>query len=110
MNTPRVELVYFTGCPHVVAARTVLQKALSAEGMASEWREWNRDDAATPTALRKYGSPTILVDGQDIAPTPADANCCRVYAGDDGLRSVPEIDTIRLALKEFQGKCQENLC
>lgn len=98
MNTPRVELVYFTGCPHVENAREAIREAMMAEGLAAEWREWNRDDAATPETLRGYGSPTVLVDGHDVVPTSSDANCCRVYADADGLGSVPAVKTIRAAL------------
>ncbi|MGH8161740.1 MAG: thioredoxin family protein [Gammaproteobacteria bacterium] len=99
MKAPRVELVYFTGCPHVDGARDALREALSAEGMQPKWVEWNRDDATIPETLRQYGSPTVLVDGHDVAPAPADANCCRLYPGDEGLRSAPEVDAIRAALK-----------
>ncbi|MGH8128585.1 MAG: thioredoxin family protein [Gammaproteobacteria bacterium] len=98
MNTPRVELVYFTGCPNVAAARGAIREAMTAEGLTAEWREWNRDDAATPDALRGYGSPTVLVDGHDVVPASSDANCCRVYPGDSGLLSTPSVESIRAAL------------
>ncbi|MGH8274135.1 MAG: hypothetical protein ACRES9_07780 [Gammaproteobacteria bacterium] len=99
MSPLHIELIYFTGCPHVEAARDAIRAALAAEGMQPEWTEWNRDDATTSEALRQYGSPTVLVDGSDVMPTPADANCCRLYPGDEGLRNAPEAETIRAALK-----------
>ncbi len=105
MNALRVELVYFTGCPHVAAAREAIREAMTATGLAAEWQEWNRDDSATPEALRGYGSPTVLVDGRDVAPAPANADCCRVYSGGSGLHNAPESDTIRAALESgFSGK------
>lgn len=98
MSTPRVELVYFTGCPHVEATREALRAALDAEGLPPAWTEWNRDDEATPGALRRHGSPTVLVDGRDVAPAPADANCCRLYPDEAGFASAPGIAMIRAAL------------
>lgn len=98
MNTPRIELVYFTGCPNVAAARGAIREAMVAEGMQPTWTEWNRDDESTPETLRRYGSPTVLVDGDDVVPTSSDANCCRVYPDDSGLRSTPSVESIRAAL------------
>lgn len=103
MRSPQVELVYFTGCPGVDAAREAIRAALAAEGLATQWREWNRDDEATPRALRGYGSPTVLVNGCDVAPAfPTDASCCRVYSGDEGLRKAPSVGAIRAALRQHQ--------
>jgi len=100
----RIELVYFPGCPHVGAAREALSAALRAEALPLSWREWNRDDASTPERLRGYGSPTVLVDGHDVAPTAADGACCRVYAGSDGLHAAPAVELIRKALRSETGK------
>jgi hypothetical protein len=90
MSKPRIDLVYFPGCPNVEAARALLRTALAAEGLPARWREWNRDDNATPAELRHYASPTILIDGRDIAALPTDAKCCRL--------KVPAIGCIRSAL------------
>lgn len=95
----KVELVYFTGCPHVEAARRAIRDALSAAGLPPCWQEWNSDDAATPDALRGYGSPTVLVNGRDVAPMQTDADCCRVYSNGKGILGTPEADVIRAALE-----------
>ncbi|MGH8224728.1 MAG: hypothetical protein ACRER1_01050 [Gammaproteobacteria bacterium] len=99
MNTPRVELVYFAGCPNVGAARTAIREAMSAEGLVPQWREWNRDDPATPATLRACGSPTIMINDRDISPANAEAASCRVYADATSLRGTPAIETIRLAIQ-----------
>jgi len=101
MESPRLELVYFPGCPNVDAARASLRAALTAAGMAAVWREWNRDDPATPEALRAFGSPTVLVDGRDVSPGDADTGgaCCRVYEDEAGLRAWPSEAMIRAALR-----------
>lgn len=81
MTEPDVELVYFVGCPNVDTARARLRSVLPG----GEWRERNLADAATPDRYRRFGSPTILVDGRDVArsvePTegkPASALACKV--------------------------------
>jgi mercuric ion transport protein len=64
---PKVELVYFTECPHIELARTSLEAALVEVGLTGRWQEWNQDDPAAPERIRGFGSPTILVDGQDVS-------------------------------------------
>jgi hypothetical protein len=79
MHAPPIELVYFTGCPHVEEARATLRVALEAAGLPAEWREWDQTDPKTPTRVLGYGSPTILVGGLDVTgKAPANAGrACR---------------------------------
>lgn len=99
---PRVELVYDADCPNVEAARSQLRLALAQAGQAPQWGEWERSDPAAPPYVRRYGSPTILVDGRDVAGgAPTDANCCRLYHGENGrLQGVPSAETIAAALRQ----------
>lgn len=99
--TPRVELVYDPDCPNVAAARTVLLQALARTRGIASWVEWDRQAPETPAHVRGYGSPTILVNGQDVGDAvPGDgAASCRVYTdGADGFRRVPSIDQVIAAL------------
>lgn len=98
MKAPRIDLVYFAGCPHVEAARAALREALGDVPGVASWREWDRDDPRTPAAFRVHGSPTVLVDGRDVAPVVEDAGCCRVYAGREGFGGAPSPEAIRAAL------------
>jgi mercuric ion transport protein len=66
MSTLPIELVYFTGCPHVDAARAALQAALETAGLPARWREWDQTLPETPAHLQGYGSPTVLVGGRDV--------------------------------------------
>jgi len=98
----RIELVYDTDCPNVELARAVLREAMAAEDLAAVWTEWDRGSGDSPDYAREYGSPTILVDGRDVSGrgSEADANCCRVYVAADGaLKGVPEVETVRAALR-----------
>ena len=64
---PRVELVHFEGCPHAGEARRRLKLALAAAGLDQTWDEWDTSLAATPETYRRFGSPTVLVNGADVA-------------------------------------------
>jgi len=99
MNALHIELVYFAGCPNVEAAREALRKALSDAGLDIEWREWDSNDPGVPRRLRAYGSPTVLVNGCDVDPSSADAECCRVYMDGSGLRRAPDPQRIHSAIK-----------
>lgn len=57
-----IELVYFDGCPNVEQARANLRAVVGE----SSWTEWNLSSADTPDRFRRYGSPTVLVDGHDV--------------------------------------------
>lgn len=57
------------------------------------------EDAA---ALAFAGSPTILMDGEDLFPSEGRTGqlACRVYATPSGLRGLPEVDQIIGALAD----------
>lgn len=61
----KVELIYDTGCPNVGAARRVLEDAFARLDATPGWVEWERRSPDSPAYVRRYGSPTILVDGRD---------------------------------------------
>ena len=75
MSDHQIELVYFDGCPNADKTRKNLRKALG-EGW---WREWNLSSADTPERYRRYGSPTVLVDGRDVTGMTETSNAmaCR---------------------------------
>ena len=98
---PRVELVFDADCPNVSDARTQLQRALADADLPSSWSEWDRGDPTSPAYAMQYGSPTILVNGVDVAGTaPSDqADCCRIYHGGNGrFQGVPTVRVISAAL------------
>lgn len=102
----QIEFIYDADCPNVEAARKQLAIALEAAGEKTECREWLRADPEAPAYVLHYGSPTILVDGEDAAGAQpsADAGCCRVYRDDEGgLSGVP---SIRMLCKALRGPCR----
>jgi len=101
--THRVELVYDRDCPHVDAARAALRCAFAEIGVAPAWVEWDLKALDSPGYVRGYGSPTILVNGQDVAGVEpnAGADCCRLYRSDAGeLRGVPPVEQIVAAMRK----------
>ena len=96
-----VELIYDAECPNVNDARSQLIRAFHEAGVPPKWMEWDRAAPETPAHARGYGSPTILVDGRDVADVAASdgAECCRVYMAEGGKFSgVPSVKTIASAL------------
>lgn len=97
---PAVDLVYDDGCPNVAVARARLERAFAQAGMPARWREWWANDANAPAHVRGYGSPTVLVDGRDVAgaePSPG-MQSCRVYGQTDGSPGAPAVEKIVAAL------------
>ena len=62
-----VELIFDATCPHVEAARAQLREALTRAGHPITWTEWDRAASGTPPYAQRYASPTVLVDGRDVA-------------------------------------------
>jgi hypothetical protein len=101
---PDVELLWWEGCPSTERAVQELREALRELGIgAAEVRltEMRTDDDASAAAF--VGSPTILVDGEDVQPPGADEPVglnCRVYHRRDGrISPTPDPQDLRAALR-----------
>jgi LmbE family N-acetylglucosaminyl deacetylase len=98
----KVELIYDADCPNVAAARSLLAAAFAQARIATRWLEWERNESESPAYARQFGSPTILVDGKDVAgamPGAGDASC-RVYRSAEGrLAGAPSPDHLLAALR-----------
>ena len=97
-----IELIYDHDCPNVSKARAQLLRAFAEAEIRPGWSEWQRDDPAAPDYVRGYGSPTILVNGKDVAGAEASEgiSCCRLYAGSaSDLQGVPSVQLIVAALR-----------
>jgi hypothetical protein len=103
MTQPRVELLFWDGCPSHPQALEQLRAAMADVGLDPEQvlvREVDTDQGADRE--RFVGSPTIRVDGADVQD-PGDepaALTCRVYRRRDGRVSpVPDPADVRDALR-----------
>ena len=99
--TPRVELLWWEGCPSYEQALAELQEAMSQAGLdpaSVDVRHVDTEDEATRE--RFTGSPTIRIDGRDVQPTDEPAGLtCRIYRLRDGRVSpTPDPADLRDAL------------
>jgi mercuric ion transport protein len=98
---PQVDFVYDPACPNVALARTNLVRAFSATGLAARWHEHRIGDPNTVVRVRGFGSPTVLVDGRDVARSePGPESCCRIYGEGRAATGAPSVELIAAALRE----------
>ncbi|MEA2249677.1 MAG: hypothetical protein QOH46_4206 [Solirubrobacteraceae bacterium] len=103
MTQPRVELLFWDGCPSHPQALQDLREAMAGEGLDPDTvlvREVDTDEVADRE--RFVGSPTIRIDGEDLQP-PGDEPTgltCRIYRMRDGrISPVPDPADLRDALQ-----------
>lgn len=117
---PKIEFIYEQSCPNVADARAQLRLALEQTGLPARWQEWEHNDPNSPAYARGYGSPSILVDGKDVADEPISdavqrsagitAPSCRIYTNSQGHnRGVPDAALIRTALENRIQNSQPSL-
>jgi hypothetical protein len=71
----KVEFIYDPDCPNVAEARAHLLRAFAEAGISPRWVEWSRDSAEAPVYARAFGSPTLLVNGHDVAEQASAVMC-----------------------------------
>jgi hypothetical protein len=112
MQAPDVELLWWEGCPSTEAALAELRAALADVGLgAVDVRVTEIKTDADAEAAGFIGSPTILIDGDDLVPA-ADGEIaawsCRVYQRRDGRVSpIPDPEDMREALRRAVALAQE---
>ncbi len=84
-----VELIYDKDCPNSAGARANLLRACAQADVPAKWTEWERSSPGVPERARNAASPTVLVNGQDVAGTQRiDGQAsCRLYRSPDGRQS-----------------------
>ena len=101
----KVEVLYVADCPSHAPAVRLLQEVLAAEGVQADVEEVLVADAQMASELEFLGSPTIRINGLDIAPTSV--NCgtlaCRLYPGSPQV-GVPAMEMIRRAVVKAREK------
>jgi hypothetical protein len=98
-----IEVLYFEGCPSYEHAIALLRQAIAAEQISVPIQLVRVDTDAEAQQYGFYGSPTIRINGVDIAPVPVGATprlACRMYRRPDGqLAPVPAYETLVAALR-----------
>jgi proline dehydrogenase len=83
----RVELLATPDCPHVERAEEIARAALADNGRTPLIERVYVSDIDNAAGLGFHGSPTLRIDGRDVAPLPADLPInlgCRLYPQPDG--------------------------
>jgi hypothetical protein len=104
VRRPRVEILYFQGCPNHGPARAAVERLASQLRIEPEIRLVEVADPDAAVELRFLGSPTVRVDGVDVEPG-AEARrdfafSCRIYRSEHGVAEGPDEAWVREALAE----------
>ena len=99
----KIEVLYVPDCPHHPSAVKQLREVLLAEGVRTEINEVAVTDTKTAEEFKFRGSPTIRINGRDIAgeahsPAPF-ALACRMYSGTKEP-GVPPVEMMQRAVRE----------
>lgn len=104
MRQPRVDVLYFEGCPNHELARAIVERVAADLSVAAEIDLVEVPDAEAALEMRFLGSPTIRVDGRDVEPGADEREnfvfACRVYRAERGFAGQPDEAWIRRALAE----------
>lgn len=110
---PEIELLWWEGCPSTERALHELHEAAADLGLGGI--EINRREIATEAqadAAGFVGSPTILIDGEDVAAVAGEPAglTCRVYHRRDGrISPTPDPDDLRDALRRALARDPEEV-
>jgi hypothetical protein len=104
VRQPRVEILYFEGCPHHEEARVLVERVAAALQLRPIIALVEVTDPDSAVALRFLGSPSVRVDGLDIEPGAEERRdfgfSCRIYRGERGVSEQPDESWVREALTE----------
>ncbi len=99
----KVTFLYFEDCPSHDAALERLRAVMTEQGIQAKLEIIKVETDEQAQSLQFIGSPTILINGQDIDPPSSVAYyalTCRAYQLEDGrISPLPSPDMIRCALQ-----------
>jgi protein-disulfide isomerase len=97
----KVEILYVAECPSHPAAVKLVKEVLAAECLAAEIQEVLVRDEGMADDLRFSGSPTIRINGRDVAGESQKAQgfalSCRLYPGSKQV-GLPPVEAIQRAV------------
>lgn len=104
MSRPRVQVLFFEGCPNHEPARQLVERLAGELAIEPEIELVEVADPDAAVALRFLGSPTVRVNGVDVEPGAEErrdfAFSCRIYRGDGGASEQPAESWVRDALRK----------
>ena len=89
----------------------MLTRALQEAAIPAVWTEWDTEDPQCPANRKAYGSPTILVNGEDVAPGPHQwatreedmGPRCRLYREGTETMGAPPLGRVQAAIHRAMG-------
>jgi len=103
----KVQVLYVADCPTHPAALKRVRHVLAAEGVAAEIHEVLVSDEGMASELGFCGSPTIRINGRDIAGESQDgpnfALSCHLYPGSKHVGLPPAEMVHRAVLQARRG-------
>lgn len=106
----KVEVLYVANCPWHGAAVKLVQEVLAMHAVAANIDEVLVTDAGMAGELEFPGSPTIRINGRDVAGESSGAETfglnCRIYSGarQSGLPPVEVVSRAVVEAAEGDGK------
>lgn len=103
----KIQFLYFDGCPSYKQGLKNLKQALSELSLSEDFVMINIETNKAAKEHHFIGSPTIIINGEDIDPRARDAKVtgykgCRIYQTEEGLKGTPTVEMINKAIKEVQ--------
>lgn len=102
----KIELLVFEGCPNSEPAQALLQECMDALGIEEAITLVPVDSDEDAKRLAFPGSPTLRVDGADVAPLPGAVEgslACRTYQVGGRLQGLPDKAWVMEALRRASG-------
>jgi hypothetical protein len=94
MRRPRVEILYFDGCPNREPAVALIARLARQLRIEPEVRLIEVGSPEAAAEHRFLGSPTVRVDGRDVEPGADErrnfALSCRIYRSEGGVSEQPD--------------------
>ncbi|MFQ5931496.1 MAG: hypothetical protein ACE5MM_03715 [Nitrospiraceae bacterium] len=96
----QIQLLITDDCPHNERARAAFRQAMEASGVRAYVEEIRILNMEQARVLGLAGSPTVLINGRDIAPAGPPSLGCRTYEAEGGqTRQWPDVATLIWALE-----------
>ncbi len=96
----KAEVLYVPGCPNLEPARRQVERLLAELGASVPGAGIEVVDRNAASRLQFIGSPTIRIDGEDVAISDSSpALACRIYVIGDELSGIPSDDVVRVAIR-----------
>ena len=105
----KVQLLYFLDCPNAADTRKLLRRLMLECRVDAPVEEIDTTAPDTPEDLRRWGSPTILIDGLSVDgdQEPGGASCRLYHHDGKAPQGVPPEALIRTAIRRARSQRRE---